>query len=615
MAQEEWERLKEEIRDRTDIVEVIEQYVPLHKAGKDYRGLCPFHEDTAPSFTVSPAKQMWYCFGCQEGGDVFRFLQLMENLSFPEAAERLAQRLGMHFTPSRAAARKASLRERIYDLNRCAAGFYQRMLRGEAGCAGREYLAQRGLDEVTIARFRLGYAPNSWEALTGYLKQQGFSPAEIARAGLARPRRDGRGHYDYFRHRLIFPIHDPQGRVVAFGGRALTEEQTPKYLNTPETPAFDKSRTLYGLHLAARAIGEAEAAILVEGYLDAIAAHQFGLTNTVASLGTALTADHLRVLSRYTPRVFLVYDADSAGVKAALRSMALFEEVGLEVRIVTLPRGKDPDEFLRTEGVEAFRRLLDGALEVVDFRLRQVIARYGQHEESQRVTIVRELVPILAEVKSPLRQAEYLKNVATWWCYPHLERVGRVEEALREELRQFQRQGAKKRRKRSSPEAEEKTPTLPARSRTWLSERWLLSVLLQEENVLKQVRSELTPRDFQEPEHQQIVAAAYEQYDQTGRVDPRKLLAQLPEEVQRTLAEILLGNLQEEFTSVEILVGEIKLNSLRNRLQEIGRQLRNKEEAGDQAAIVHLLAESLALRRQVETYQEKVAGLLFSGKG
>ncbi len=340
------ETAREEIRERTDIVSLVSEYVTLKKVGRNFVGLCPFHADNNPSFSVNPEKRIWYCFGCHEGGDVFSFIQKIEGLSFPEAAERLARRAGIPWERGPHDRRHASEREQLYRVNEIASKYFQEQLLGSpAGKPARNYLAQRGVQEKAIERFQIGFARESWDGLLNFLRKKGIREEVAAKAGLVRPRSGG-GFYDTFRNRVIFPIIDVTGRVVGFGGRALGDEPA-KYINSPETPIFRKSRTLYGINLGGRKAAQAGYSVVVEGYTDVITLHMAGIENVVATLGTAFTQDHVRLLNRYAGTMVLCFDGDSAGVMATLRNASAFERAEADVRVVALPAGTDPDDFVR----------------------------------------------------------------------------------------------------------------------------------------------------------------------------------------------------------------------------------------------------------------------------
>lgn len=400
-----------EVKARVDIVEIIGGYVQLKKRGRTYVGLCPFHNEKTPSFTVSPDKQVFYCFGCGAGGDVLTFLMKREGLSFPEALAALAARAGVELvggeeTP--AARRQRELKERLYRLGAIAASFYYRILaRHPAGAPARRYLQGRGIKGVTARQFELGFAPDAGAVLVDYLRRQGFTPEEIEQAGLSLSRPPG-GLVDRFRGRLMFPIKDSRGRVIGFGGRVLGEGQ-PKYLNSPETILFHKGHHLFGLHLSLPGIRKEGRAILVEGYMDMIAAWQHGVENVVASLGTSLTPAQAGELKKYAREVIIAYDADTAGQAATLRGLDILTAAGLQVRVLQLPEGKDPDEFLAARGPEAFRELVAGSQGIMEFRIHKAVREHNTGTAAGRKAIMADLLPYLRQVRDAVEQETYAR--------------------------------------------------------------------------------------------------------------------------------------------------------------------------------------------------------------
>lgn len=395
--------IREEIRDRIRLEALIGNYVALRPSGRRFKGLCPFHAEKTPSFNVDPERQMWRCFGCGVGGDVFDFVEKIENLTFPEAVERLARQLGIPYQRRGEAKERVSEREQLFEVNALAARFYQEQL--AAASEASAYLRQRGLEPETIAAFGLGYAPATWEALLGWLTRQKADLAVARKAGLIR---DGeRGPRDYFVDRVIFPIRDINGRLVGFGARALRAEAAPKYLNSPETPIFNKGRIWYGLDVARTAIAAEGQAVAVEGYLDVIALHQADITTAVAALGTAITPQHAEVIRRYASRLVIAYDGDSAGIAAALRNAAMFEEADCAVRVAELPPGEDPDTLVRGRGAVAVRALLDAAEPLLEYRLKRIRERYNLKDPEARLTMVREAAQAIAQSRSHLVRQEY----------------------------------------------------------------------------------------------------------------------------------------------------------------------------------------------------------------
>lgn len=403
-----------EIRERSDIVEVVSTYLPLKRSGANYLGNCPFHQEKTPSFNVNAPRQIFHCFGCGVGGNVFTFLMRMEGLTFPEAVKRLGEKAGIAVeeTPVTPADRqRRDQRERLLRINEAACLFYHRLLLEDAaGAPGRRYLRQRGYEGEIVRAFRLGFAPDQWEALATHLAEQGFTRDDMRAAGLVREGREGRGDRDLFHSRLLFPILDPEGRVVAFGGRVLGDG-TPKYLNSPETPVYHKGRVLYGLHEGRDAIRQARTVLVVEGYFDALALHRAGIANVVAACGTALTADHARLLKRHAGEAILVFDADKAGRQATFRAMDALLPEGLAVRAVGLAAGEDPDSFLVKHGQAAFHGRLAEARPALELFLDEQLQLHGDRVEG-RARAAEEVLARIRRLPSDLERDLYLKQLA-----------------------------------------------------------------------------------------------------------------------------------------------------------------------------------------------------------
>ncbi|VBB41783.1 DNA primase [uncultured Desulfatiglans sp.] len=405
---------KEEIRRKADIVEFISQFVQLKKAGKDFVGLCPFHGDKDPSFTVSPDKQMFHCFGCKKGGDIFAFWMAYHGGSFPEAMKDLAERYHVPIeseTWSPADQRRADKREALFRINEAAAAFFEARLKDDVvGKPGRDYLESRSVSEDVRTSLRLGYAPDSWHGLANELKRRGADLSAAAEAGLI-ARGERQGYYDRFRGRIIFPIFDTRKKLVGFGGRVLGDGH-PKYLNTPETPVFHKGAVLYGLHIALNSIRQSGRVVVVEGYMDFLTLFQAGLPEVVATLGTALTREHIRSLKGCAKEVFLVFDADAAGRNAALRSLPLFLQEGLQARAAELPPGEDPDSLVRKGGLASFNPYLEKAPLLFDFFLaHKARVESPDHIEALMATL-REVLPVLAEIQEEAPRRLYVKRLA-----------------------------------------------------------------------------------------------------------------------------------------------------------------------------------------------------------
>ncbi len=400
----------EEVKYRNRIDDVIGSYVNLKRAGSNYQGLCPFHSEKTPSFTVFPNTETFHCFGCGAGGDVISFVMRAENLEYPDAIEFLAKRCGLQM-PDTGGEREneADKRQRYYDMNREAARFFNKMLHSPEAEPARRYLEKRGLTAAAVKRFGLGYAPDRFDALRGHMHTLGYTDEELKTAFLCgRSERTGK-YFDYFRGRLMFPIIDNFGNVVAFGGRILTDAK-PKYLNSSDTPVFKKSRNLFALNFARKASGEE--LILCEGYMDVIAVNMAGFPNAVATLGTALTTEQARIMAKYTKKVILAYDSDDAGVNAAKRAIPMLTDVGLEVKMLRLDGAKDPDEYIKKYGATRFKTLLDGSQGKMDYLCEQVLKQYNILIPEEKTKAADELCRVLSEVYSDVEREIYITKMA-----------------------------------------------------------------------------------------------------------------------------------------------------------------------------------------------------------
>jgi DNA primase len=426
----------DEVRAAADIVKVVGDYVKLRKAGANFMGLCPFHQEKTPSFAVHPTKQIFHCFGCGVGGDVFKFVMLIENLAFPEALRRVAEKVGVVLRETfRDEAADANARQRaaLYKIHEAAGKFFASQLGGTAeGRAARAYLTDRGLSDEAVGRSRLGYAPGEGQALTRWLVDSGFEHDVLEKSGLVLRDTEGKRHFDRFRRRIIFPICNESGKVVAFGGRALGDDQ-PKYLNSPETPIYTKGRVLYYLDHAGSAIRKLDYAILVEGYMDCIAVASAGIENVVATCGTSLTEGQIRLLSRYSRRVVVNYDPDSAGVAATQRSLDLLLEEGFEAKVLALPAGLDPDSFIRRQGAAAYRERLSAAPTYLDYLTERAAAQHDLSRPEGKVAAANAVLPYLVKIPNPMLRAELTNRLA--------ERLRLEERLLREELKRAAGEG------------------------------------------------------------------------------------------------------------------------------------------------------------------------------
>ena len=412
------EELIQKIKDGNDIVDVISEEVKLKKAGRNYSGLCPFHSEKSPSFSVSPDKQIYKCFGCGEAGNVVSFIMKKRNMNFLDALKYLADRASIPFELN--AGRKSSLsnkKEQLYKINVEAARFlFSNLFKNKIAL---DYFLNRGMSIETVKRFGLGYSLDSWNSMLYYLKKKGFKEELILEAGLAVKSQKGTV-YDRFRNRVMFPVFDYRGKVIGFGGRVL-DDSKPKYLNSPETPVFNKGINLYGLNFAIKNGLKEDYIIMVEGYMDCISLHQSGITNVVASLGTALTINQARLLKRYTEKVVICYDADLAGQNATLRGLEILRKVGFDVRVINIPKGKDPDEFIKANGKEAFLRLVDKALPLIEYRIEKCKDGLNLKSQDDIIKYGEKVTEVLVDL-NPVEKDVYIKKIS--------EETGVKEQAL-----------------------------------------------------------------------------------------------------------------------------------------------------------------------------------------
>lgn len=557
----------EEVRSRNDIVDVISSYVNLKKKGNSYSACCPFHHEKTPSFHVSREKQMYHCFGCGVGGNVYTFLMEHENYSFPEAVEALAERAGVKLpeqSMSPEAKKQADERTRIKDMNRLAAGYFHYLLRTEHGTHALEYLTNRGLTEDTINRFGLGFSDVYRDDLYKYLKNKGYKDEEMKNSGLIRFD-EKYGASDQFWNRVMYPIVDTNNRVIGFGGRVMGDGK-PKYINTQETPVFDKSRNLYGLNFAKKS--KRQGIIFCEGYMDVISMHQAGFDNAVASLGTALTPGQVNLIKRYTDRVYLAYDSDEAGTKAALRALGIMREFEMPARVISLKPYKDPDELIQAEGTESFERRIEQAVSGTMFEIGILEHNYNQEDPQERTQFQKEAARILSVIEDPLERNNYIESVAGKY------RIDK--DSLKETVTQYGISGAarinndvfRERKPRKSVEEEKQQKQLKA-------ERLLITWLINDNSLFDKIKDVIGVDDFLDPVYRDVVENLLKQYETDGKVTPAAIIDHYQSKEEH---EKVSGIMQQEFDmeiapsekSVVItdLVKNIKRRSLQHQLEE-----------------------------------------------
>jgi DNA primase len=579
----------QELKSRVDIVSVIGERVRLKKAGaNNYQGLCPFHTEKTPSFSVSATKQFYYCFGCQAKGDVLKFVMEIEGVTFYEALKALAERNGIPM-PKRAqyADDESRLREALFQMYELAAETFRANLHGPSGETARAYLARRGLKPETVEQFGLGYSDRSGRALLRLLEQHNFTAEQIRKSELMGDRDDG-SFYDFFRGRLMFPIHNEMGKVIAFGGRGLSDEDVPKYLNSRETPIYKKSHVLFNLHRAKEAIRKEDRAILVEGYMDVIGVAAAGFRNVVASCGTALTADQVRAIKRHSDKIAVNFDPDAAGAKAAERSIQLLLEEGLQVRIVELDGGLDPDEYCKERGAEAYRARLDGAKGYFHWLADRARSQYDLRTTEGQVAVLKYLVPAVQRIPDKLERMQIAIEVAGY--------VGVDQANQGMVLDAFKKSVADRNERPMQPPAE------PGR----FEENELLIVLLSDIEGRDQLVADLEKiKILQHVAMRRIFQAVMAVHAAGASLTFDNVNSRLEEADQNKLAEVVL--LAEGHDRYTLEYGILCLESLRRsdgfrREKELKAQIKEAERAGNQAEAFRLL-EALAAERSKLTQE------------
>ncbi len=583
------EELVEEVRLKNDIVDVISGYVKLQKKGSSHFGLCPFHNEKSPSFSVSRGKQMYYCFGCGAGGNVFTFLMEYENYSFVEALKVLADRAGVDLPEmeySREAKEKAELRTVLLEINKLAAKYFYAQLKSEQGRTAYTYLRDRKLSDATITAFGLGYSNKYSNDLYRYLKTKGYPDEMILKAGLISAD-EKHGAYDKFWNRVMFPIMDANNRVIGFGGRVMGDGK-PKYLNSPETPVFDKSRNLYGLHRARTS--RKPYFLICEGYMDVIALHQAGFTNAVASLGTALTAGHAALIKRYVNEVYLTYDSDDAGTRAALRAVPILKSAGITAKVIRMEPYKDPDEFIKNLGAEAFEERIRQAGNGFLFSLRMLERDYDMESPEGRTAFMRETAGRLAEFEEDIERSNYIEAVAKEYrVNPEELKKLVVKTAVSAGLaKPAERPKATMNREKGREDGILK------------SQRILLTWLIEDENIFRQIEKVIGPEDFLEPLYHTVAELLYQQH-KAGAMNPAQIINHFTDEDEhRRAAELFhtklpeLSTAQEKEKALRETLIRIKQNSLDERAGRL--------DPADIEGLKRLMEDKRALQRMKELH-------------
>ena len=575
--------LIEEIRLKNDIVDVISGYVKLQKKGSSYFGLCPFHNEKSPSFSVSRSKQMYNCFGCGAGGNVFTFVMEYENFSFLEAVKMLADRAGVELPEveySKEAKEKADLKTTLLEINKLAAKYFYAQLKAPQGEIAHNYLTQRGLSEETITAFGLGYSNKYSDDLYKYLKTKGYSDELLAKAGLISVN-EKNGAYDKFWNRVMFPIMDVNNRVIGFGGRVMGDAK-PKYLNSPETEIFDKSRNLYGLNRARTS--RKNYFLICEGYMDVISLHQAGFTNAIASLGTALTSGHASLIKRYVNEVYLTYDSDEAGTKAALRAIPILKEAGIVAKIIRMEPYKDPDEFIKNMGAEAFEERINKARNGFMFSLEILERDYDMNSPEGKTSFQNAVAERLTQFEDELERENYIEAVAQKY---HISLENLKKKVAKTAIQKGLATPATKPKQLAGKERSKEDGNIQ-------SQKILLTWLIENEKIFAQIKKYITPNDFTKELYRTVAHLLYEQYE-TGTIIPAKVMNYFTdEEEHREVASLFNTRIQklETRSEQEKALKETIIRVKTNSVEETSRNW----DAADIAGLQKMMEAKRALQ-------------------
>ena len=591
MENAELEEFINTVRERSDIYEVVSRYVPLNLKGGRFWACCPFHEEKTPSFTISPDKGIFYCFGCHKGGNVFKFISLMEHTTYFEAVKLQAERLGIKL-PARnktpAEVKAEQVKDALFKIANLARDFYHNcLIKSKEGEQCRKYLAARGITEETIREFKLGFAPDSWDAFTRRMKIHGFTEKQLVNSGLAVERKSGGGVYDRMRGRVIIPISNISGKVVAFGGRILiSDDNQPKYLNTPETEIFSKGKMFFGLDRSNQAIIAENTAIVVEGYMDSISLFSAGVKNVVASLGTAFTDEHAKILSRYARRVIFCYDSDEAGQRATVRALPMMRSTGAEVFILIIPDGKDPDEFIKKNGKDAFKQLLKNVLPFMDYQFQYKLKHIDFSTYEGKIQILREMLTLCREVKNPVTLRKYFLKFANVLVLD--------EDLVFEEWKKIGGQPSKFQSETTKIKISKKSLACQA-GRTIIRAIWYDIELL---NYIKV----LIPKEIFIKTHIEIIDYIEKCYDAEKLPDDLTATNELSAESNLELSRIL-GTIEPQEVQMSAFNDSVKIMQglvLKKRRIKILRELKELLKTGDEKSCSEKFQESLKIQKELD---------------
>lgn len=607
------EHIVDRVRDSVNIVDVVSRYVTLKKRGRNYLGLCPFHTEKTPSFSVNAEKQIFHCFGCGVGGNVFSFLMRHDNLNFVDAVKRLAEENGIKIPVSREVQKQESENEQLFRANQFAEQFYHRQLQ-HAPDTVKEYLSNRGIEENTIKQFKLGYASGEWDGLLKYIQRNNHSISNYKKLGLLLESAKSNKPYDRFRNRLMFPIYNQSGKVVGFGGRALLDEpNSPKYMNSPESPVYQKSYVLYGLNFSKEAIREKGAVIFVEGYMDLLQLFQNGIQNVVATSGTALTGEHARLIRRYTNRVYLCYDADSAGINAAVRGGEVLFQQLLEAEVLILPSGEDPDSYVKKYGKDAFLEFLKEAEDYLAFRLDILKQKYDLQKAAKRSQAVAEMLEMLLPIQDNIRISFYVEKLAEHLQIPATTLLNEFKKKKRAQIRRqnfsarggFESQSSTEENKSTAKSSASQMPLVFTGA--WGGEKDVILLLLSYfDDIHEYVFAHLQEDDFLNPEFKELFSLIKSQQKSGGKNLLHSVLESAESEELRTLILREMEQSNREFSKpalyLQDCIKQIKIAWYRAHIDLVRKKL--KEIPADDPQQLQLLKEINEANIQVKKWQD-----------
>ncbi|MCQ9208097.1 MAG: DNA primase [Omnitrophica bacterium] len=570
----------DQIRDKCNIAEIVSQYIPLKRAGRNFRALCPFHQEKTPSFTVSPDKGIFHCFGCGAGGNVFNFIMKHEGLEFPQVVRMLAEKTNVALPRSSMFVREQKESRDLFQINELACTFYQANLKEQKGRPALEYLKKRTFPAKNIIAFRLGFALSD-NGLLKFMRTKGVGEGLLEKAGLIL-RKEDRFYYDRFKQRIIFPIFDVRNRIIAFGARVLDNSHSPKYMNSPETPIYIKGNHLYGLNFAKEEIKKQDFCLIVEGYIDLLIVYQHGISNVVASLGTALTSQQIRQLRRYTHNVVMVFDSDQAGELASLRSLDLLIEEDTNVRIVSLPSNEDPDSFLRKFGKESFQEKIKQASDLFDYKLNLLTQKYKLDTVEGKVGIAKEMLPTIRRVQNAIRRSGYVKRLA--------EEFSRGEKSLGEEWILAELKKVKKDFEYYQKDNFRGVSFQALRP----AEEMLLKIMLKNEDAVGEIKNHLALEDFHDLRIREAMRVVYRVHTQGQGIKPDQLISYLGSTDAAELISRISSCTEELINRQKTLtdcIARIKMDNLKDRLNRLQREIKLAQGWGHKDKIIELVGK------------------------